>query len=373
MFPAWFWARRPWLAVVAAFVASRLVIALLGAVGVTTFVDHHALAVTGAAGLNPQVAWHKWDALWYERIATHGYGWELDTPRGQAAAGFFPLFPLTVGLILDAVPAIPFFWMASLFSTLLAIAALGLMARHLTRSAEQTTHAMIALLTAAGSFYLSLPYPESLFLLFVVLVMITTRRGQYWIAGLLCGLAFTTRVHGLALLAIPVVACWRDPSLPPARRASSLAAALALCAIPVAIYLAYLWNVQGSALAFVERQALWSNATPYPLRALVGLVSFPRRPEGWLHFGFWLAYVALLWRCRRRLSPGEALYCAGALLISTQQEVFQGIYRYVVPLVPLALALTDERPAVRHAFIALNLVFGTIMILAFVTNNRLAV
>ncbi len=61
------------------------------------------------------------------------------------------------------------------------------------------------------------------------------------------------------------------------------------------------------------------------------------------------------------------------MLIATQQDTFHGIYRYTVPLVPITLALARDRTDLRFAIIAFNLVFGTIMILAFVTNNRLAV
>jgi hypothetical protein len=60
-------------------------------------------------------------------------------------------------------------------------------------------------------------------------------------------------------------------------------------------------------------------------------------------------------------------------LISTQQEAFHGTYRYVVPLVPLALAIARDRPKVRHWIIAVNLLFGVLMLLAFVTHNRLTV
>jgi hypothetical protein len=368
-----FWSGRPWLTVAAAFAGSRLVIAAIGFVGVAAFVDHRALVVVGAPALNPEVVWHKWDALWYERIALHGYGWEIDTLRGQATAGFFPLYPLLVGLLLQVLPGAPFFWVASLLSNALALVALVLLVRHLTRSPDEAGRVVGLMLTAAGSFYLSIPYTESLFLLLVVLVMLTSRRKQYWLAGLLCGLATTTRPQGLALLAIPLIAGARDTSRPAGRRAADLSAALVLFALPVAIYLAHLADVQGSAQAFVERQTLWSNAQPYPLKAIVGLVEFPRRINGWLHGGFWVLYVGLLVRVWRRVPLGEALYCAGALVISTQQEIFQGIYRYVVPLVPLMLALGDERPALRYAIVALNLIFGTIMILAFVTGNRLAV
>jgi hypothetical protein len=102
-------------------------------------------------------------------------------------------------------------------------------------------------------------------------------------------------------------------------------------------------------------------------------VRFPTRISGWLHGAFWLLYAGLLLRYWRRLPLGDALFCAGVFLISTQQEAFHGIYRYMVPLVPLTLALAEDRDDVRHGIIAVNLVFGVLMILAFVTHNRITV
>ncbi len=373
MFTSPFWTRRPLLTLAAAFAGSRLIIALIGVVGVATFLDQRSMNVAGPAALDPAVVWHKWDALWYERLAVHGYGWELDTLQGQAAAGFFPLFPLTIGLILRVLPGASFFWVATIASNIAALVALALLARRLARSTEEAAGAVGLILTAAGSFYLSIPYTEGLFLLLVVLVMMATRTRQYWVAGLLCGLAVTTRAHGLALLAIPVIACWRDQTASPRGRLSQIGATLGLFAIPVAIYLWHLAEVQGSALAFVEQQAMWSNDRTYPFKTIVALFEFPRRVSGWMHGAFWALYVGLLLRTWRRLPLGDALYCAGALVISTLDESFHGSYRYVVPLVPLMLALTQERPSVRYALVAINLIFGTIMILAFVTNNRLAV
>jgi hypothetical protein len=108
--------------------------------------------------------------------------------------------------------------------------------------------------------------------------------------------------------------------------------------------------------------------------AIAGFFVFPRRLSGWAHGAFWFLSVGLLVRYWKKLPLGEALFCAGALLISTQQETFHGIYRYVAVLVPLTLALADdERDDLRATIVAINLVFGTIMILAFVTNNRLVV
>jgi Gpi18-like mannosyltransferase len=352
---------------------SRAVILALGFVGVATFVNHHTLVIEGPAALSPSAVWLKWDALWYERIATHGYRYQLDTLQGQAAAAFFPLFPVTIGLLLSVLPFASFFWVGSLFSTACTLTASALIVRGCSPDLAHANRLLLVLLGSAGSFYLSIPYTEGLFLLLVVGALLLTRRGHYVPAGLLAGLAAVTRVQGLALIAVPLVACWLDTSAPPGRRAARIAMSAALFTLPIATYLIFLADVQGSAQAFIERQAMWNNAMPYPFKALVGLLEFPRRVQSYLHGGFWLLYLALTVRYARRLPSGEVLFCLGALVISTQQETFQGIYRYTAVLVPVALGLAEDRGPVRAAVVAVNLVFGTIMILAFVTNNRLAV
>jgi hypothetical protein len=364
------------MTVVGWFAASRLAIAVLGVIGVATFatfVDQGTLVLDNPAALNPVNVWHKWDSIWYQRIAEYGYGYELDTPQGQATAGFFPLYPLTIRLIMTLVPALSFFWVATIFSNLVALAALLLLARSLIPRDDMVGRVMTIMMTSAGSFYLSIPYTESLFLLLVVATIVATRRRRYELAGLLAGLSATTRAHGLALVAVPAIACWLDATLAARARWTRVLMTLALFAVPVVIYLAYLENVQSSWYAFVTRQQLWDNPSPYPFQALIGLIEFPRRISGWVHGAFWLLYLGLLVRYWRRLPLGESLFCAGVFVISTQQEAFHGVYRYMVPLVPLTLALADDRADVRHAIIAINLVFGVLMILAFVTHNRLTV
>ena len=85
--------RQRWMTVAGWFVASRLTIAALGVIGVATFTDQRALAdcltrtnsssttispadcdgltAQGRAAFDLETTWNKWDAKWYERIATH--------------------------------------------------------------------------------------------------------------------------------------------------------------------------------------------------------------------------------------------------------------------------------------------------------------
>jgi hypothetical protein len=56
------------------------------------------------------------------------------------------------------------------------------------------------------------------------------------------------------------------------------------------------------------------------------------------------------------------------------QESFHGTYRYAMLLVPLLQAIAeDEDERIRFSIVAFNLVLGAIMIVAFVTHNRLVV
>jgi Gpi18-like mannosyltransferase len=364
----------PWTSTALWLAASRVVILAIGMVGAALFLNQRTLEIAGPTALNPAAVWQKWDAVWYERVAREGYTAAPGDPVGEAKAGFFPLYPTLVGLALEVAPSASFFWVASTISNLLAFAALGWLVSSLARNAEHARRALLLTVTAAGSFYLSIPYTESLFLLLVVATMVFTRQRRYLLAAVSCGLGAATRIHGLALVAVPVIACLADTNMPWAARLRQVILMGLTFAVPLLVFMAHLSDVQGEAGAFVTRQALWDNAFPYPFKAIAGFFVFPRRLSGWVHGAFWFTYVALLVRYWRRLPLGEALFCAGALVISTQQETFHGIYRYVMVLVPMTLALADdERADLRAAIIALNLVFGTIMILAFVTNNRLVV
>jgi Gpi18-like mannosyltransferase len=365
---------RPWATTTLWLAASRAVILAIGVVGAATFVNQRTLEVAGPTALDPAAVWQKWDAVWYERIARDGYAAAPDDPAGAAKAGFFPLYPRLIGLVLSVAPSASFFWVGSVLSNVLTFVAIVWLVSSLSRTVEHGRRALLLTITAAGSFYLSIPYTESLFLLLVVATMVFTRERRYLLAALACGLGAATRVHGLALIAIPVIACALDARRSRTARGYLIALMLGLFAIPMGLHMAHLAAVQGDAGAFVTQQAMWDNAFPYPFKAIAGFFVYPRRLSGWLHGAFWFFYVGLLVRYWKTLPLGEGLFCAGALLISTQQETFHGIYRYVLGLVPLTLALADDNRAdLRAAVIAINLVFGTIMILAFVTNNRLVV
>ncbi len=153
-----------WLYLVLAFGLSRAAIAAIGVVTAVTFLDQHTLTTAGQSALHLAAVWHKWDSLWYGRVAQEGYKIDLaHARRTLATAGFFPLYPLVVGFVLRFVLHVSFFTAGSLLSNLFSIAALTLIAFSLSDGDAHARAATLLTVTAAGSFYLSIPYTEGLF------------------------------------------------------------------------------------------------------------------------------------------------------------------------------------------------------------------
>jgi hypothetical protein len=115
---------------------------------------------------------------------------------------------MMVRLILAAAPSLSFFWTAAILSNLATFAALWLIVTQLVPKEDVAARTVAITMMSAGSFYLSIPYTEGLFLLLVVATLVATRERQYELAGLLAGLSATTRVHGVALVVVPALACW---------------------------------------------------------------------------------------------------------------------------------------------------------------------
>jgi hypothetical protein len=88
----------------------------------------------------------------------------------------------------------------------------------------------------------------------------------------------------------------------------------------------------------VSFQALWGSSSS-------------RRISNWLHGAFWFLYLGLLIRYwRRRL--GEELVLRRRVRHLHAAEAFHGIYRYMVPLVPLTIAIARDRRVVQQRLIA---------------------
>ena len=126
-----------------------------------------------------------WDGQWYRVIAEQGYpavlprvGWGGIDMNPWA---FFPVFPMTVGLLMK-VTGLPFALVAPALSTVLGFVAMYMLFK-LVDQAVGRWEAIVAVV--ATSFFIASPafsasYTESTALLGVVTVLWLLRRRQYW-------------------------------------------------------------------------------------------------------------------------------------------------------------------------------------------------
>lgn len=143
--------------------------------------------------------WARWDAGWYEHIATHGYVDQPVARAGQRNLAFYPVYPLTMRLVsLSGLSPLAAGILVSNLAFLGALLLLHRMAR--ARFGPEAAFRCVLLLSIFPfSFYFSAVYSEGLFLFLAVAALYLGGQGR-WAAASLCALLCgATRVPGLAL------------------------------------------------------------------------------------------------------------------------------------------------------------------------------
>jgi hypothetical protein len=192
---------------VVVFVLVRIGLFLVGLLSVAVLPANGAAKVPGIA--TPAVthswsvmftAWERWDALWYIRIATHGYA------PDDGSAAFFPGYPL---LVRDAA------WLtgghpllgAYLVSSVALVVGLTLvyLLTEFEFDRDLARRTVVLMCLFPTSFFFFSPYSESLFLALSVGAIFAARRSSWMLATLLAVGATATRNMGVVVgLAIAV-------------------------------------------------------------------------------------------------------------------------------------------------------------------------
>lgn len=362
---------QDWVWILLLFIASRVLLHLIGLAGFASTLDHPFQATDLVFyAQRPDLVWGIWDAIWYERIAMEGYAGPRSVERGFSAWGFMPLYPLVTGAVtrlLGGTDAHAYFLVASVLSSAFSYAALVSMYRFYKVRCVHPNRFVGYFLCGCGTFYLSIPYTEGLFVLLIAGVFHATDRRRYLPAALLCGLALATRVQGAALVAIPFIDYWLKER---PRLAEGMLTSLAigvLHLLPLGIFTIGVMRLTGDPFAWIHAQSAWNNSDPYPLKAIVGLTDTSRGIGPYLHAGVWAMYLTILARNYRALGLANVTFCLGVFLISTSTEVFYGANRYVLALLPILAVLTAERAWVRRTFLAVNIILLPLYVMGFVT------
>lgn len=315
--------------------------------------------------------WVQWDSEWYLDVAIDGYSFEAGQPSNTA---FFPLYPLlvrigallagrldietaaVVGLAISNV---------SLFVALLYLRAL--VARDLGTSVAR--RAVLYVLVAPATVFLSAAYAESLFLATAVGSLYHARRGEWYRAGIAGCLAALTRPFGLLLVVPIAIEMFRQRA-----RLRSLPALL-LAPAGTAAFFAYLWWALGSPWLYVDANAVWDRQSAWPWEPLLEFTRNPVVVFGWYYSLVDLAFVVsmcvlagLAWR---RLPMSYAAFATAGLLLTLSTKVWISTPRHSLALFPLVvvLAVYGERRAVHWAWLTLSVLLAIAFMARFASGN----
>jgi hypothetical protein len=367
---------------VGVFLAARIVLALVGALGVGALPEPNTSLYAAGGGRPIDPGWHnaidgtdRWDAGWLLRISREGY----DTR--DASAAFFPAYPLAI----RGVAAIT--GTSSLVAGLLVsnAAFLGaLVVLHalttLELSEEVARRTVVIAAFFPTSFFFLAPYSESLFLLAAVLSFWAARRGRWVLAGLAGALAAATRIVGIVLLPALVVEAWFAGRGAERRDRLRRIGCASLVALGPLLYSVGWWVADGRPLQPLTAQARWDRAVAFPLVTLGrGLslayrgLAFPRGVYWTADFAFAFLALALLAVAiaRRSLRPSYLTYASLALLVPLCDPApgrpLLSFPRFTIVVFPLfwaiALLLSTRRRMIvatalsTVAYVAISLLF----------------
>jgi len=142
--------------------------------------------------------WNHWDASNYLKIAETGY---TAIGEDRFLIVFFPLYPLLIAV--TSFFTRDYLIAAFLVSAIASVAA-GSVLRELVRidhSEKIAQHAVLFLFIFPTSYFLHIPYTESLFLALVIGCFLAARKKLWLTAAILGAFACLTRVNGLILVA----------------------------------------------------------------------------------------------------------------------------------------------------------------------------
>ncbi|NMC02101.1 MAG: hypothetical protein GYA30_06980, partial [Chloroflexi bacterium] len=142
--------------------------------------------------------WERWDAVWYARIVTEGYRFDNGT------AQFHPLYPW-LALPVARLTGLPLLALQLVSS--LAAFGVGMLLFRLARldlAEEPAWMTVLFFSVSPFAFVLFAPYSEALFLLLAIACFWFLRRRDWFLAGLIGGLAALTRQQGI-LLFLPAI------------------------------------------------------------------------------------------------------------------------------------------------------------------------
>jgi hypothetical protein len=354
--------RRGFLLAIALVVVVRVLLSVWAAIVLATM-PVADLAVSNAhTGIPIQVGtlaspWQREDALWYEKIATHGY----DANDGSTA--FLPLLPM----LMRAVSVLTLGDMAVaglLVSMVVAVVGLALLYRlaMLDWGERVATRTVVYLALFPTAFFLLSAYTESLFLALTVGVFLFARERKWWWAAGLAALAGLTKAQG-ALLCLPLMVeylasvGWKPREV--LKRWWEFGVVVVAAPLATLAFFAYVRYAVGDPMFWSERvTAMWGQESAWPWETL-GMAVGKVFSEGQLRINTFDLIVIVLFLVlavgafRLRASYGVQALTVLVPSLLRVGPVFplMSVSRYALAAFPCFMALAvwaEKRPRIVH-------------------------
>lgn len=353
---------------------SRLLLYLLA------YAMHRAMGRAGSFAETFELLWNHWDTPHYLGIAAEGY---TSVGNERLRLVFFPLYPLLMRLV-SPLTGGDFFLAGVAVSLACACASAALVCElgYLHGDGREASLAVSYFLLDPMSLFLGCCYTESLFIALTLGAIVLLRRGRPWLAAL-CGAASAlTRMPGVIIAGLPLIALLGKMGRREARGTdfARCLAQMALVFSGLLLYWAVNWWVTGDPMTYMTYQrenwfqepgSFW-NSTMNTAR--YALSSFGE--AGW--FFSWgyqllamLGIFALLALRVNRLPFDLAAYAFVYVAVVLAPTWLLSGPRYLYALAPLPMlrARMTKRPRVHAALLALD---GALLI-AFVYGYAIAI
>ena len=370
------------------FVASRLMFLILG--GVILQIDGECSFLSYLRNL--PAYWSQWDARHYIALAED---WYVNTGDERLKLVFYPLYPLLVRIV-NAVLRNTV-GSAYLVSNLCLLGSGIVMYRITAREYDHAAarRAVFFLMFAPISFYFSVPYTESAFLL-MTLLAVDFAMQRKWAPALLFGAlsAFTRSLGLLTAVCIfyEMLICWRarTPRRPvrqllrPAYLKHMGKSALLCCLVALGLgaYLLLNYQVSGDPLRFLQYQSehwhqefgsVWYTVS-YSFRNAQSFSDAGYITGVWIPQLLYLcAAIAIQLLCMNRVRPGYGAYALLYTYAAYAPTWLLSGPRYMTALFALypMLALLTRRKWAFYLLSALSLVGCVLLTHQFLIVRRL--
>ena len=314
--------------------------------------------------------WNRWDASQYLKIAENGYTAVGDD---RFLIVFFPLYPLLVAIVEFIVRD---YILSGFLVTALASLAAGLLLRKLALldNGEKTAQlAVVFLFIFPTSYFLHIPYTESLFLTLVIGSFVAARQHSWIVAGVLGGFACVTRINGLVLLPALAFEIWEQYRSE--QKFNRRWLFLLLIPFGFSVYLALNYYITGDAFMFLTYQREhWYRYFRWPWEGIweaIKRIDNPKPVDAQMIGAQEILFVVIGafatiagWR---QLRNSYRVWMAVNWLLFVSTSFVLSVPRYTLSLFPMFILMSLV--ARKHRIAGFAIVFWSVLYLAlFVTQ-----